>query len=211
VSSVRSTRTILVAVAAGVVAVLMLRVADESTLLAVAPRPSPLAPREELESYPAFGYRQGIQQTIEVVTVGASPVELTTAHAFLAMRDAAALADISLTIESGFRTHAEQQVLYSAWRRGRGNRAAKPGESNHQSGRALDISVKDPETYAWLSANAGQFGFKRTVAGEPWHWEYVNTPRARSQSIAKISKAKKSASKKSSGRAARSRSRSVVR
>lgn len=208
------TRALLIAFAVGAVALLMLRVswgaARTATLVAVEPRPPTVAPPEVLASYTAFGYRQGSRQTIEVVTVGESPVELATARAFFAMRDAAALAGISLTIESGFRTHAEQKVLYRAWRRGRGNRAARPGESNHQSGRALDISVKKPETYAWLSANAIRFGFKRTVASEPWHWEYVNTPRARSAWTAKSvkkSSAKKSAPKTSSGRASRARSR----
>lgn len=214
------TRALLVTFVVGIVAVLVLRASwgaessSAATVVAVDPGPSTLAPHEILEPYPAFGYRQGSRQTIEVVMVGDSAVELTTARAFLAMRDAAALAGISLTIESGFRTHAEQTVLYSAWRKGRGNRAARPGESNHQSGRALDLSVRSPDTLAWLSANASRFGFKRTVAGEPWHWEYVNTPRARSQWTAKSWKkasGKKSASKTSPGRAARSRSRAVAR
>lgn len=207
-----STRALLIAFVVGVLGMLLLRaswgVAAKTTLVAV--EPPTLAPPVVSPSYTALGYRQGSRQTIEVVTVGDSPVELATARAFFAMRDAAALAGISLTIESGFRTHAEQEVLYRAWRRGRGSRAARPGESNHQSGRALDISVKKPETYAWLSANASQFGFKRTVASEPWHWEYVNTPRARSDVAVtswKKSSAKKSAKKKASGRAARARSR----
>lgn len=34
-----------------------------------------------------------------------------------------------------------------------------------------------PGTFAWLEANARRFGFKRTVTGEPWHWEYVKPPR----------------------------------
>ncbi len=191
------TRTVMVMVAVGAVALLVVRASSDAarsaTLVALAPRPVTVAPPEVLASYAAFGYRQGSRQAIEVVTVGDSPVELATARAFLAMREAADLAGVALTIESGFRTHAEQKVLYRAWRRGKGNRAARPGESNHQSGRALDISVRNPDTYTWLSANAGRFGFKRTVASEPWHWEYVNTPRARS--------AAKSPAKKSSGRA----------
>ena len=215
------TRAVLVTFAVGMVGLLMLRASwgaagesSSATVIVEDPDPSVLASRDVLVPYAAFGYRQGSRQTIEVVTVGELAVELTTARAFFAMRDAAALAGISLTIESGFRTHAEQEVLYSEWRRGRGNRAAKPGESNHQSGRALDISVKNPETYTWLAANASAFGFKRTVASEPWHWEYLNTPRARSAWIAtsaKKSSSKKSATKKSSGRASRSRSRSVAR
>jgi LAS superfamily LD-carboxypeptidase LdcB len=204
------TRALLIALAVGVVAALMLGASSgPAKPEVVAPAPITIAPPEVIASYPAFGYRQGIRQTIEVVTVGTSPVELTTARAFFAMRDAALVDGITLTIESGFRTHAEQAVLYSAWRRGKGNRAARPGESNHQSGRALDISVREDSTYAWLSANASRFGFTRTVANEPWHWEYVNTPRARSATtVKKVSKKKK---KTSSGRGVHARTRRVAR
>ncbi len=203
------TRALLIALAVGVVAALMLGASSgPAKPEAVAPAPVTIEPPPVIASYPAFGYRQGIPQAIEVVTVGTAAVELTTARAFFAMRDAALLDGVTLTIESGFRTHAEQTVLYSAWRRGKGNRAARPGESNHQSGRALDISVRDDATYAWLSANAGRFGFTRTVANEPWHWEYVNTPRARSATIVKKSPKKKKAS---SGRGVHARTRRVAR
>src|SRR5690606_17210793 len=106
-------------------------------------------------------------------------VEVKTAAAFLAMREAAARDGVNLSLESGFRTRAEQRRLYRAYRRGKGNKAARPGRSNHQSGRALDISVLTPGARGWLAAHAGSFGFKRTVRKEPWHWEYVEIPRAR--------------------------------
>jgi hypothetical protein len=43
------------------------------------------------------------------------------------------------TVNSGFRTFAEQQVLYARYLAG-GNLAAPPGQSNHESGRAVDVS-----------------------------------------------------------------------
>ncbi|HEU5055361.1 MAG TPA: M15 family metallopeptidase [Kofleriaceae bacterium] len=132
-----------------------------------------------LDPRAASGYRNGRRSQIDIVTVSGAEVEVQTAQAFMAMRAAAAERGIDLWIESGFRTRDEQAVLYRAWRKGRGNKAARPGHSNHQSGRALDIAVSSPGALAWLSTNASRFGFKRTVRGEPWHWEYVNTPRAR--------------------------------
>jgi len=42
-------------------------------------------------------------------------------------------------VNSGFRTYAEQAVLYQRYLNG-GNLAAPPGQSNHESGRAVDVS-----------------------------------------------------------------------
>ena len=129
-----------------------------------------------LEARPALGYRKGRPQKIRVVTLGWTDVEVTTARAFLVMATAAAEDGVELWIRSGFRSHDEQRMFYQAYREGWGNRAARPGHSNHQSGRALDLYL-GPGAFAWLEANARRFGFKRTVKGEPWHWEYVKRPR----------------------------------
>lgn len=131
------------------------------------------------DARPALGFLHGHRHQIEVVEVGPAAVEVHTARAFQAMYQAAAAQGLELTIESGFRTSAEQLELYRAWRHGDGNRAARPGRSNHQSGRALDLTVSDSRVRTWLAANADDFGFRRTVRGEPWHYEYVRVPRAR--------------------------------
>jgi hypothetical protein len=154
---------------------------------AVAAEPEPEAvidPLWTLEATPIerVGYRQGRRHVFEVVPLGplGVEVEVSTARAFLAMRSAAAEAGIDLGLASGFRTVEEQRALFRAWRKGRGNKAALPGRSNHQSGRALDIAgITAPGALAWLEANASSFGFKRTVRNEPWHWEYVDVPIAR--------------------------------
>jgi hypothetical protein len=128
------------------------------------------------------GYRKGHRHVFEVVPLGptAVEVEITTARAFLDMRAAAGEVGIDLRLESGFRTVEQQRALFRAWRKGRGNKAARPGMSNHQSGRALDIAVgASPGALDWLERHGESFGFKRTVASEPWHWEYVDVPVAR--------------------------------
>jgi LAS superfamily LD-carboxypeptidase LdcB len=127
----------------------------------------------------AQGYRKGKPIRIHVVKIGWAEVEVKTARAFEKMRAAAERDGITLVIWSGFRSHDRQAALHARWRSGRGNLAARPGYSNHQSGRALDLQVTDPRVYAWLAAHAKRFGFKRTVRSEPWHWEYVGMPRRR--------------------------------
>lgn len=121
---------------------------------------------------PTTGYRRGKRIKLRVVTIGWADVEVDTARAFAKMHAAAAADGIDLAIRSGFRTHEAQQWLYAAYRQGYGNPAAKPGYSNHQSGRALDIIVDSP-ILAWLEQHGRTFGFRATVKGEPWHWEFT--------------------------------------
>jgi LAS superfamily LD-carboxypeptidase LdcB len=115
-------------------------------------------------------YARGKAYSIQVIQVGGKPVSKATGHAFLKMQAAAAAAGVRLSVNSGFRTQAEQTRLYDCYRTGacnNGNVAARPGYSNHQNGLALDLS-----TSTWLSRNASRFGFVGTVSREPWHYEY---------------------------------------
>lgn len=125
---------------------------------------------------PATGYLRGRAIRLRVVDVDLCEVEVGTARAFRAMERAAARAGIGLVVMSGFRTHDKQTELYNDYRFGSGNLAARPGWSNHQSGRALDI-VLDRGVLEWLDRNARRFGFRRTVRREPWHWEFTGTTR----------------------------------
>ncbi len=118
----------------------------------------------------ATAYRSGKASSIDVIRVGGKTVTRATGHAFLRMQRAADAAGVYLALNSGFRTYAEQQYLYGCYLSGTcndGNLAAAPGYSNHQSGVAVDLT-----TSGWLAANAGRFGFVRTVPSEPWHYEF---------------------------------------
>src|SRR5262249_39946955 len=89
-------------------------------------------------------YDNGKPYTIEGVHIGAKRVSKTTGHAFLKMQQAADKAGVKLSINSGFRTQEEQEHLYNCYKTGscnNGNLAAKPGFSNHQNGRALDLTT----------------------------------------------------------------------
>jgi hypothetical protein len=136
---------------------------------------------EPAEPEVVVGYRSGKAIKLAVVEVDGVLVEVATARAFLAMRDAANEDGVYLQAWSGFRSNEKQAQLYEDWKAGVGNPAAKPGYSNHQSGRAIDINLLGVprETYAWLTKNAARYGFRRTVPSEPWHWEY-SPPRRRS-------------------------------
>jgi hypothetical protein len=97
------------------------------------------------------------------------------ASVFNTMKSSAAQAGVTLRVNSGFRTQAEQQYVYNCYITkscNNGNLAAAPGYSNHQNGIALDINIPNQNTYNWLSSNASRFGFVRTVGSETWHWEY---------------------------------------
>jgi hypothetical protein len=122
-----------------------------------------------LRKEPAFD--RGKSFTIEVFMLGAKPVAVSTGNAFLAMQKAAKKAGVNLTLTSGFRTNDEQQRLFDCFQAGQCPVAAPPGSSNHQNGRALDLSVS-----TWLANNAAEFGFKRTVPSEPWHYEFFGDP-----------------------------------
>ena len=84
----------------------------------------------------------------------------------------------------GGRTYAEQKKLYDAYRAGRGNLAAKPGTSLHESGLAIDVTRKSP-LQLWMvhgsdpmkvtkagTTRAAEYGWLRTVPSEAWHFSY---------------------------------------
>lgn len=118
------------------------------------------------------GYRTGSPYSLKVVTVGGKPTAIATAHAFSKWQAAADKAGVSLSINSGFRTMDQQKYLYDCYQTKRcnnGTLAARPGYSNHQNGEALDLATS---SWSWVQRTAGQFGFRATVPGERWHYEY---------------------------------------
>ena len=75
-------------------------------------------------------------------------------------------AGLYLSITSGYRSDAEQAVLWRAnpdpkW-------VAPPGTSLHRYGTGLDLGP--PAAYAWLAANSERFGFIRRYPHEQWHY-----------------------------------------
>ena len=96
------------------------------------------------------------------------------ALAFDAMAAAAQReAGVALSINSAFRSDAEQGRLFAANPNPRW--VAPPGTSLHRYGTELDLGP--PRAYAWLAANARRFGFIHRYAWEPWHYGFGPNPR----------------------------------
>ena len=126
----------------------------------------------------------------------------------LKMLDSAEKDGVYLEVVSGYRTEEEQEKIYEEkvaifmdegykesdakilakqW-------AAVPGTSEHQTGLAVDINVREEkckasDAYQWLADNAAEYGFicrypqdKIKITGitnEPWHYRYVGEKAAK--------------------------------
>jgi len=94
------------------------------------------------------------------------------AAAFDRMAAAAAAAGLTLVVNSGFRSDAEQAALFAAHPDPRW--VAPPGHSLHRCATELDLGP--PEAYGWLAANARRFGFVQRYSWEAWHYGFVAGP-----------------------------------
>jgi len=73
---------------------------------------------------------------------------------------------IGVTSHGGFRDRAQQAKMYDDYRNG-GNLAARPGNSMHERGLAIDFDTDD---YDLLASIATRLGLVNSVNGEPWHY-----------------------------------------
>lgn len=108
------------------------------------------------------------RRTGQIVDVPGGRVDASIAPNVRAMMAAARRDGINLQINSSYRSRAQQERLYAAYRNGTGNLAARPGTSNHESGLAIDFR-NTPGAHRWLRNNAERFGL-RNLPGEPWHY-----------------------------------------
>lgn len=126
---------------------------------------------------------------------------MNTIEAFNVMMDAyydeTDRADIM--VSEGYRSLEDQEEIYASYEKSRGKDyaekyVAKPGNSEHHSGLAMDLSVytgvistlKNEGKHTWLYENAAEYGFinryqkgKEDITGfaaESWHFRYVSIP-----------------------------------
>ena len=97
------------------------------------------------------------------------PMRPDVAVAFDRMQAAARRDGVSLVVVSGFRSNAEQSVLFA--RHPDPKWVAPPGRSLHRLGTELDLGP--PAAYGWLAANAKRFDFIQRYAWEPWHFGFT--------------------------------------
>lgn len=94
---------------------------------------------------------------------------------------AAAMAGgMPLMINSGFRTVVQQYLLRRWFELGRCGipAAAEPGESNHESGRAIDVQNYS----AWIT-RLGEHGWAHDVPGDPVHFDHTASPDIRGADV----------------------------
>jgi len=83
-------------------------------------------------------------------------------------------------VNSGFRTVAQQYLLYRWYQLGRCDipAAADPGTSNHESGRALDLS-----NYSALVGPMADHNWSHSVPGDPVHFDHLGSPDIRGRDV----------------------------
>jgi len=117
-------------------------------------------------------------------------------EAFKNMFNDAKKEDITLIINSGYRSYDYQKKLYDEYKNTKGeeeadNYAARPNFSEHQTGLSIDIitygasgnNFDTTDAFKWLSKNASKYGFilrypkdKEDITGysyESWHYRYL--------------------------------------
>jgi hypothetical protein len=100
------------------------------------------------------------------------PMCPAVAAAFDLMDAAAHAGGIDLVVVSGFRSDAEQAVLFA--RHPDPKWVAPPGHSRHRDATELDLNMTaGGAAHAWLALNGGRFGFVQRYSWEPWHWGYA--------------------------------------
>ena len=98
------------------------------------------------------------------------PLCPATAAAFDQMDRAAHAAGLDLVVVSGFRSDAEQAVLFA--RHPDPKWVARPGQSRHRNATELDLDVSGG-VYPWLVRHGNAFGFVQRYSWENWHWGFV--------------------------------------
>jgi D-alanyl-D-alanine carboxypeptidase len=119
-----------------------------------------------------------------------------TYDAFIKMFNAAKKEDLTIIINSSYRSYEDQEEIYNYYKRIKGEEyadkiAARTGYSEHQTGMAIDVTTynassstfEEFDVFKWLQNNAYKYGFilrypkdKEHITGysyESWHYRYV--------------------------------------
>ncbi len=125
-----------------------------------------------------------------------------TFDAFKRMFDDAKKEDLTLIVNSSYRSYIDQDEIYERYKKNKGEEyadsvAARPGFSEHQTGYAVDLitygatssTFEETDEFRWLQNNAYKYGFilrypkdKEYLTGysyESWHYRYVGVNAAK--------------------------------
>lgn len=117
----------------------------------------------------ATGWASGGGYTGPLVYRDGKPLCPATAAALDPMVAAARADGVELTVASGFRSDAEQAILFA--RHPDPKWVARPGHSRHRD--ATEIDFAGGPGIAWLAENAETFGFVQRYSWENWHYGFV--------------------------------------
>jgi hypothetical protein len=114
------------------------------------------------------------------ITFGAAVLPYLGEQARDDLYAAAAAGGMPLMINSGFRTVVQQFLLRRWFELGRCGipAAAEPGESNHESGRAIDV-----QNYGVWIATLDAHGWRQTVPGDDVHFDHLASPDIRGADV----------------------------
>ncbi|MCU1499143.1 MAG: mannose-binding lectin [Acidimicrobiales bacterium] len=125
-----------------------------------------------------------VDSGVQLAYVQGIPVNAQVAEQVRSMINAAGAAGVSLQIGNSYRSVATQIELrkqncgtsyYAIYEMPSGScrpPTAKPGQSQHQLGLAIDFrncSSRGTACYRWLAGNASRFGYYN-LPSEAWHW-----------------------------------------
>jgi D-alanyl-D-alanine carboxypeptidase len=132
----------------------------------------------------------GLVSIHEAGLVGRGTIRDVVIPDLRALADAARSAAVTISVDSAYRSFAQQRGSYTSYVKGYGEAAARltvarPGHSEHQLGSTIDFAGD----LDWLAANAPAFGFVMSYPEdrspdttcyryEAWHFRYVGRARA---------------------------------
>nr|WP_232541371.1 M15 family metallopeptidase [Nocardia bovistercoris] len=120
------------------------------------------------------------QREVQPFAPGTDGLSAPLALAYTLAEDTAHSEGVPLRINSGYRTHAEQQALWEDGIATYGSPEAArrwvlpPEESTHVAGKAIDVGPQ--EGASWLEARGSRWGLCRTYLNEWWHFEVATVP-----------------------------------
>lgn len=113
---------------------------------------------------------------------GTAGLSSALTQAFTQARAGARDEGVSVRINSGRRSVAQQQALFdkAVEKYGSAQEAARwvlpPDRSAHVAGNAIDVTPAAGAT--WLGTHGSRWGLCQRYANEPWHFELLTTPGA---------------------------------
>lgn len=107
------------------------------------------------------------------VTLAGSVQPYLAPAAATKLKAAVAAAGTTISVNSAYRSVAQQALLYRWWKEGRCSIqiAAVPGNSNHQSGRAIDVN-----NYSFWISKLSPYGWQWYGSGDLVHFDFNAAP-----------------------------------